>query len=131
MLNDGFVLRWKLQRSTREAEGITAISRWSSEANTTGSQPPSGRTPAGVPHLFEQEVQSVGVGLPERRGQAKIAICALNVAGTLLARRLTPKLPENGTVRVKLMLPQKQRSPKKSGRCELSRTSRFVEQGFT
>jgi hypothetical protein len=73
MLIAGFVLRWKLERSTRDAEGITAISRWSSEANTTGSQPPSGRTPAGVPHLFKLEVQSVGVGLPERRGQAYTA----------------------------------------------------------
>jgi hypothetical protein len=71
MLIVGFVQRWKLERSTRDAEGITAICRWSSEANTTRSQPPSGRTPAGVPHLFEQEVQSIGVGLPERRGQAK------------------------------------------------------------
>jgi hypothetical protein len=40
MLIVGFVLRWKLERSTRDAEGITAISRWSSERNTTGSQPP-------------------------------------------------------------------------------------------
>jgi hypothetical protein len=85
MLIVGFVLRWKLERSTRDAEGITAISRWSSESNTTGSQPPIGRTPAGVPHLFEPEVQSVGVGLPERRGRAYAA--ELEVIGEIARPR--------------------------------------------
>jgi hypothetical protein len=70
MLMVGVARCLELGRSSRDAEGITAISRWSSEANKTGSQPPSGRTPAGVPHLFEPEVKSVGVGFPERRGQA-------------------------------------------------------------
>jgi hypothetical protein len=70
MLIVGFVCRWKLERSHPCPGGTKACSRWSSAAKTTGSQPPSGRTPAGVPHLFKLEVQSVGVGLPERRVQA-------------------------------------------------------------